>query len=70
VASLAETEFVVSVIPHTLEKTTLDEAAVGQRVNLEFDLLGKYVENLVRFGSSENNGTPLTVEKLKRWGYA
>jgi riboflavin synthase len=39
--------FEVCLIPHTLEKTRLGELVVGERVNLESDLIGKYVERLV-----------------------
>ncbi|NOY53265.1 MAG: riboflavin synthase [Deltaproteobacteria bacterium] len=35
--------FTVSIIPHTLRKTTLEKKLVGSRVNLEGDLIGKYV---------------------------
>jgi len=36
----------LSVIPHTLEVTTLGRAAVGTRVHLEADLIGKFVQQL------------------------
>ena len=42
--------FTVSVIPHTREVTTLGGLAPGDGVNLEADLLGKYVERLLRAG--------------------
>ncbi len=47
VASLAPGSFTVSLIPETLERTTLGRRAVGERVNLEVDVLAKYVERLV-----------------------
>lgn len=40
--------FHVSIIPHTAEKTTLGFKKAGDRVNLETDILGKYVEKLLR----------------------
>lgn len=40
--------FSVQLIPHTLAATTLGRRIVGDRVNLETDLLAKYVQNLVR----------------------
>jgi riboflavin synthase len=40
--------FSVQLIPHTLATTTLGRLAVGDRLNLETDLLAKYVQNLVR----------------------
>jgi riboflavin synthase len=39
--------FAVALIPHTLSVTTLGERAVGARVNLEVDLVAKYVESLI-----------------------
>ena len=48
IAALADTEFTVSIIPHTLQQTTLGGKAVGDVVNLETDLIGKYIENLLR----------------------
>ena len=49
VAALAERGFEVSLIPETLERTTLGEASVGSRVNLEFDVVARYVERLLGF---------------------
>jgi riboflavin synthase len=43
VAALAGTTFEVMLIPHTLTATTLDELAAGQVVNIETDVIGKYV---------------------------
>jgi riboflavin synthase len=46
VAGLGEDWFSVSLIPETLERTILGAAAPGQPVNLEVDVLAKYVERL------------------------
>jgi len=43
VAALTGTSFEVMLIPHTLTATTLDVLAVGQAVNIETDVIGKYV---------------------------
>ena len=60
----------VSIIPHTLEKTTLGSAHVGAKVNLEFDLVGKYIEKMVQGEKTEEERkSSLTEEKLKGWGY-
>ncbi len=42
-----EYSFAVALIPHTLDKTTLGDKAEGARVNLEVDVIGKYVEKLL-----------------------
>jgi riboflavin synthase len=47
VAALDESGFAVALIPHTLEATTLDELGEGRPVNLEADVLAKYVERLL-----------------------
>jgi riboflavin synthase len=47
VAELDDTSFTVSLIPETLERTNLGRARAGTRVNLEVDVLAKYVEKLV-----------------------
>ena len=48
VAAVGESGFSVALVPHTLAVTTLGAIAPGGRVNLEADLLGKYVERLVK----------------------
>jgi riboflavin synthase len=48
VATLTETGFRVALIPHTLEVTTLGLRSPGDTVNLEMDVLAKYVERLLR----------------------
>ena len=47
VASVDDGSFTVALIPHTLAATTLGKAATGDRVNLEVDVLAKYVESLL-----------------------
>jgi riboflavin synthase len=56
--------FTVSLIPHTQGATTLADKPVGAQVNLEVDLIGKYVEKLVA-----PHAPGLTVEKLKESGF-
>ena len=46
VADVGRTTFEVAIIPHTLEQTTLGQVKVGDRVNVEVDLIAKYVERL------------------------
>ena len=47
VADVDEAGFAVALVPHTLAATTLGELDVGAEVNLEADVLGKYVERLL-----------------------
>jgi riboflavin synthase len=69
IASLRESRITVSLIPHTLEETTLKSLGVGSKVNLEFDLIGKYIERLVTGSDKSLTTQPLTSETLRRWGY-
>lgn len=48
VASLGKTFFEIALIPHTNEKTTLGSLRVGEAVNVEVDIVAKYVERLLR----------------------
>jgi riboflavin synthase len=54
VSALAGHGFSVALIPETLQRTTLGAAALGDRVNLEVDILAKYVERLVETRSHED----------------
>ncbi len=66
------TEFRVAVIPHTYENTTLKYLHIGDRVHLEGDLLGKYVEKFLKIGSLPTLGMSLptiTPEFLANHGY-
>jgi riboflavin synthase len=47
VSALAPGRFAVALVPHTLTVTTLGSLTVGQRVNLEVDVLAKYVQQAV-----------------------
>ncbi len=65
VARLKGNLVTISLIPHTLKKTTLSELQVGDRVNIEVDLIGKYVENLL----SKPEESRLSEEWLQKMGY-
>lgn len=48
VVKVATSSFTLAVIPYTLRNTNLETLSVGARVNLEADILAKYVENLLK----------------------
>jgi riboflavin synthase len=50
VSDIDDASFTVSLIPETLERTSLGSASVGTPVNLEVDVLAKYVEKLIGAG--------------------
>ena len=72
VAKVEEGRFGVSVIPHTGEETTLLRKKAGDVVNLENDIVGKYVERLFKaemVGKTEDEkGSGLTIEMLAEYG--
>ena len=51
VTDVTEDTFSVSLIPHTSKETTLGFKTVGDEVNLETDIIGKYVEQMLKFGN-------------------
>ena len=57
VADLYDDAFEVSVIPHTAAETTLGSHRPGSTVNLENDVVGKYVQRLL-YNKNRNTGTP------------
>ncbi len=83
VAYVDDSEFRVSIIPHTGSETTLLKKKAGDIVNLENDIVGKYVEKLIqpyhRGGSGEEQagaassstrgGSGLTMEFLQEYGF-
>lgn len=69
VAKIEEDRFAVSVIPHTGEETTLLKKKPKDTVNLENDLVGKYVERLMGFCSKEEKSASITMEWLKECGF-
>lgn len=68
VAKVSESDFSVSIIPHTAKETTLLNKKSGDIVNLENDIIGKYVERLINFRAADENehrSGGLTMEMLE-----
>lgn len=59
----------VNVIPHTAAATTLQSRRVGDEVNIETDLLAKYVEKLLHGNNDSSGEGGLTLETLARNGF-
>lgn len=49
IAKLTGATLTVAIIPHTLEKTTLGTKKIGDQINIEVDMIAKYIENFLRF---------------------
>lgn len=67
VASVSSTDFKVSVIPHTGEETTLLKKKVGSLINIENDIVGKYVDRLLNYKEEKPSG--ITMDFLKEYDF-
>ena len=65
ITDLTESDFGVVIIPHTSTITTMGFKKVGDKVNIEVDILGKYVERILLY--RENKG--ITMDSLKEYGF-
>ena len=71
VAYVDENVFKVSIIPHTAQETTLLNKSIGETVNLECDVISKYIEKLMGLNTKEENkkNTSLTEDFLRENGF-
>ena len=69
VAAVSDGEFSVSLIPHSAGHTTLGRKQAGDRVNLETDILGKYIEKLFSSPATEKGQGGITREFLTQYGF-
>lgn len=69
VANLNGKKVGVSVIPHTFNNTTLAHAKIGQKCNIETDLIGKYLEKWIKNPLQDQKRKPITVNWLKDQGF-
>jgi riboflavin synthase len=61
--------FGVNIVPHTLKETTLGLAIPGSKVNLEVDLLARYLERLMQGEAAAKDHGGITEELLQRSGF-
>ena len=66
VAELDKHRCTIAIIPHTVEMTNLGSVKPGDPVNLEADLIAKYVEKMMKGGAKQSS---ITVEELVRQGF-
>lgn len=69
VAKVTDSSFSVSIIPHTAEQTVLSYRKIGDTVNLENDIIGKYVEKLMNPQNSQKEENGITMEFLAKNGF-
>jgi len=69
VAKEKDNNFSVSIIPHTAKATILSQKSVGDTVNLENDMVGKYVEKLFCNTQESTKESKITKEFLTKFGF-
>ncbi|MHC5225421.1 riboflavin synthase [Ignatzschineria sp. LJL83] len=63
IISVTNTTFKVGIIPHTFEHTNLQKLQIGGRINIEFDMIGKYIK------AQQPEKSALDYQQLSNWGY-
>lgn len=69
IARVSPTRFAISAIPHTVSQTVLKERKEGDIVNLETDIIGKYVEKLMQPAPVTQKTGGITKEFLTQYGF-
>ncbi|MFK5969571.1 MAG: riboflavin synthase [Candidatus Marithrix sp.] len=67
VNTVQNAEFSVNIVPHTQERTTLAEIKIGQQVNLEVDIIARYLERLLL---DRQVSKPINENFLQQYGFA
>jgi riboflavin synthase len=70
VNDLRKDAFKLTIVPHTSEETTIDQFQVGRRVNLEVDVMARYMERLLQAQTHSEPESRLTMEFLQQNGFA
>ena len=68
IAKLEGSRAGISVIPHTWKNTNLSSRKIGDKVNIEIDVIAKYIEKFLKSGMSKN-GETFSEEWFKKLGY-
>ena len=66
VAKIEGTEVTVAIIPHTVQMTNLGSLKPGDPINLEVDMIAKYVEKMM---AGDSGNSPITLERLVQQGF-
>ena len=65
-----ENRFTVNLVPHTLQETTLKGLKVGSNVNIEVDIIARYLERLLTGGMPDRGSVnPISEELLAKSGF-
>jgi len=68
VNNIADTDFEINIVPHTQQQTIMKNYKPGTKVNLEVDLIARYLERLL-IKQSDNLGNGVTLENLANAGF-
>jgi len=69
IAELAESSFKVAIIPHTYLETTLSSLVISDRVHIETDMIGRYIERLVTHKDEKGSDSGLSEAFLREHGF-
>jgi len=69
VMDVTSERFRISLIPHSAGATTLGQMRPGDSVNVEVDVIAKYVEKLISFPTDKQHHAGLDRATLRQWGY-
>jgi len=69
IASLSRGAFEASLVPHTMRNTTMQFKRPGDPVNIECDLIGRWVRRLIQEPDAELGRSGLTLEELEDQGF-
>ncbi|HDM8052910.1 riboflavin synthase [Vibrio harveyi] len=70
VNDLRKNGFKLTIVPHTSEETMIDQFQVGRKVNLEVDVLARYMERLLQGQKEESQESRITMDFLQQNGFA
>ncbi len=70
VNDLRKNAFKLTIVPHTSSETTIDQFQVGRKVNLEVDVLARYMERLLQVQQEDKPESRITMEFLQQNGFA
>ncbi len=70
VNDLRKNAFKLTIVPHTSSETTINDFQVGRKVNLEVDVMARYLERLISAKEEAEPQSKLTMEFLQKHGFA
>ena len=69
VNDVSDTNCRLTIVPHTVEKTQIAGYQVGDEVNIEVDMIARYLERLLLTPNEENSSGGVSIESLRRAGF-